>query len=273
MLSLKFNGSVDLDFRRFLFNGGEVQVRVDFSPVSRMSFGSDHCFTITADIRGSDDVMAVLLMNDAIREYAGPDVGIELVCPYFPYARQDRVCCEGEAFSARVMAGLLNGCGFRRVSVWDIHSDVSLKLINNVRNIPAAAFVRGSLRDGEYVVAPDKGAVERAMLCAGVNNPLIRMSKSRDPDTGYLSLFSIDTDIPRRDRGAIIVDDICDGGRTFIGAAKLLREQLDGPIRLFVTHGIFSNGFADLLKSFDEILVANSFVAPEDLPEGVRIVS
>ena len=57
---------------------------------------------------------------------------IELVIPYFPYARQDRVCIEGEALGAAVMANFINNLDFAKVTIWDAHSEVSPALLNRV---------------------------------------------------------------------------------------------------------------------------------------------
>ena len=57
----------------------------------------------------------------------------------------------------------------------------------------------------------------------------------------------------------LIVDDICDGGRTFIGLAEELKKKNAGDLYLFVTHGIFSQGFSELKKHFKKIFSTNSF--------------
>jgi ribose-phosphate pyrophosphokinase len=70
-------------------------------------------------------------------------------------------------------------------------------------------------------------------------------------------------------RDFLIVDDICDGGRTFIELAKVLRPLTSGQVKLYVTHGIFSAGF-EALAGLDRIFVANPF--PADLPGFVQTV-
>ena len=58
----------------------------------------------------------------------------------------------------------------------------------------------------------------------------------------------------------IIIDDICDGARTFINIAKAIREkQKDCELYLIVTHGIFSAGFGELSQYFDGIYCTNSY--------------
>jgi ribose-phosphate pyrophosphokinase len=62
-----------------------------------------------------------------------------------------------------------------------------------------------------------------------------------------------------RDHNFLIVDDICDGGRTFIELAKVLRPLTNGSIFLYVTHGIFSQGLDVFKGVIDHIYTANLF--------------
>ena len=57
----------------------------------------------------------------------------------------------------------------------------------------------------------------------------------------------------------LIVDDIIDGGRTFIELSKeLVRKGIDkSQINLYVTHGIFSKGFTELDKHFNKVYCHN----------------
>ncbi len=84
----------------------------------------------------------------------------------------------------------------------------------------------------------------------------VQAEKTRDPDTGQLGEPTVQTEhIGHRD--FLIVDDLCDGGRTFVNLARRLRPMTDGKIHLYVTHGIFSAGFIELRETIDHIYVAN----------------
>ena len=75
----------------------------------------------------------------------------------------------------------------------------------------------------------------------------------------------------KRDGKFIIIDDICDGGRTFIGIAEAIKEQVQNPeIYLLVTHGIFSAGYNQLMNYFDKIYTTNSY---HDFPNAGLIKS
>lgn len=266
MLKL-FQWSTPIDFKDLLFSGGERQIRLSghesnvFKP-----------WTIKARLRSAEDIMRLLLVNDAIKR-ENPSAPVFLECPYLPYARQDRACHPGEAFSLSVMASLLRTADFARITVWDVHSAVAEELLPGLNVRSAAEFLKGQLKAGEIVVAPDKGAVSRATDAAD-GHRVIMTDKVRNPDDGRISGFRLVSDMTDVDpsSGAIVVDDICDGGCTFIGVADVLRDAIAGPLRLYVTHGIFSAGFGPLLEAYDEILVAN-LMTDDPLPDRVRVIA
>ena len=245
------------------FAGGEVQVRIEAPP------GPVNEVTIRADLIDSDSFMGLLVLTDAVRRHYG-DPAIDLICPYLPYARQDRVAYPGEALSAAVACRLLNAQGYRSVEVWDAHSDVSLALLDRVLHRPASDFAGPIVTERDVVVAPDLGAVKRATACAAlVGAPIVHAEKTRSTDTGAITGSAVQSD-SIGDRDFLIVDDICDGGRTFIELARVLRPLTGGQVKLYVTHGIFSAGFDALRAGIDRIFVANPF--PPELPDFVQIV-
>ncbi len=111
------------------------------------------------------------------------------------------------------------------------------------------------------VVAPDAGAAKKAFKVAqGLGLPMIQATKHRDLKIGDIT----DTTVAYYDHcepgtNYLIVDDICDGGRTFIELAKYIKQAKHlGKIYLYVTHGIFSKGMRPLLDSgIDHIFTAN----------------
>ena len=265
-LSLTVDGEpVEVDALRF--PGGEMQVRI-----LREERSAARAARITSYVRSSDDFLATLLLADAVRRHF-EGVEIDLVCPYMPYARQDRVAYPGEALAVAVAARLIDAVGFRSVEVWDAHSAVTAQLIRGLTNVPATAFLRGLIAPPAVVVAPDKGAVARASAVAReAGCDLVTAEKIRSTQTGAISHTVVHSE-RLGDRDCIIVDDICDGGRTFIELAKVLRTLTTGNISLYVTHGIFSNGFETLRAAgIDRILTADSFVPQADLPQWVTIV-
>lgn len=187
---------------------------------------------------------------------------IGLVIPYFPHARQDRYTGTGQPFSLKTLIHFLSVLRCP-IATLDIHSPVTkvllkeqdIELMNVGSDIFAENIVEPNCKD-TYLVAPDKGALERVRLwAAALNVPYITCEKVRDPNTGAILRY----DAPNVDltgKRLLIVDDICDGGYTF----KLAAEALDGAdrIELFVTHGIFSKGLEALKGHIDHIYTTDS---------------
>ena len=122
----------------------------------------------------------------------------------------------------------------------------------------------------DVVVAPDAGAEKRAANVARcLNLPLCRAWKNRDLQTGNITGFGFG-ELPNKEKiRALIVDDICDGGGTFVGLAQILKEKVSS-LDLFVTHGIFSKGTKELKKYFNKIYTTDS--VPRLQPNGVTIL-
>lgn len=122
-----------------------------------------------------------------------------------------------------------------------------------------------SSASGVTVLLPDEGAQARYQLpkeIPGYSRNIVNIktlfcSKVRDPETGKLSGFTIPEAYEFEYRDCLIVDDICDGGGTFLGIAEKL-APLNLETSMYVTHGIFSKGFINLAKSFKRIYTTNS---------------
>jgi ribose-phosphate pyrophosphokinase len=239
----------------FTFSGGEVQVKVDGT------WSPDDSLTIQASLESSHEVMELLMTVDAVRRRFGANTPIKLVCPYLPYARQDRVMNAGEALGIRVMCDLLNSLRFDSVEVWDVHSDVPLALLDRVVHHEQNMFVqRVPVNTPDVIyVAPDAGSMKKVLKAAqGYGRDMITAEKVRDTKIGEITGTKVHSE-NLGDRPVLILDDICDGGRTFTELAKELRKITTGKIYLYVTHGIFSKGFEPFEGLIDHIYVANPF--------------
>lgn len=250
----------EISYSSFIFSGGEVQVKLAPLPIRGESI------TIEAHLSASDKIMELALLVDALRRTYGAGVPIALRCPYLPYARQDRAMNPGEALSLRVMCDFLNSLRFSQVEVWDAHSDVGLALLNNVKNVEPVTFMQRVAVDknNTILVSPDAGALKKvAKVASGLGFEMVRADKTRSTKDGSITGTVVYTE-HIGDKDFLIVDDICDGGRTFIELAKELRKYTNGKVKLYVTHGIFSKGFEPLFEFIDTIYVACPFPVVAD---------
>jgi len=253
----------------FTFAGGEVQVRLEKRELGEY-------VVVWAFLENAEEVMKLLLVNDALRRLQ-PQVQVELHIPYFPYARQDRVCNEGEALSVRVMADLINGLGADSVTLYDPHSDVVGALVNRAKIVPQEALLQELapmiMERGLALVAPDAGAEKKTLKFAQTLPQAVDVvygSKVRDTKTGAITGTSVRGDVTGRQ--VLLIDDICDGGRTFIELAKVLKQEGATAVYLYVTHGIFSKGVEALTPYIDHLYCYFAF--PQVLPhEQLTILS
>jgi ribose-phosphate pyrophosphokinase len=109
------------------------------------------------------------------------------------------------------------------------------------------------------LVAPDAGALKKTMeLSRLAGMPYIHADKKRNPENGEITGTAVHSSA-LGNQDVLIVDDICDGGRTFVELAKELKTLTTGKIYLYVTHGIFSKGLGVFNGIIDHIYTAHVF--------------
>lgn len=245
MLKL-YKDDTELNLEVFKFPGGEVHFKLDMEELLQGPLLSE--WKIVTDLHDSDELMLLLLLADHLG-----GVPKELQLLYTPYARQDRETSICEPFSLRTCAKLINQCNFNKVTLYDPHSDVTPALINRceVGNMDKPFWI---IKKNDIIVSPDAGAMKKnEKLCVQYKKPHVLATKNRDLLTGEITQTKVHTDIDLKGKRLLIIDDICDGGRTFIELAKVLKKYEPKEINLYVTVGIFSKGFDVVKEHFDNI--------------------
>lgn len=182
--------------------------------------------------------------------------------PYLPYGRADRYMpnAGGEVVGVKLLGDILNIFNLEKIYTLDAHSTASSLVINNLTNIPPYAIIKQALDNiaGAYLVSPDAGAEKKIYSYAKMfGTPVLRAYKTRDTKTGEITGIQF-IDKPPKNAMFVVVDDICDGGKTFIELAKSGGFKPQNSI-LCVSHGIFSKGLEELKKYYGEILTSDSF--------------
>lgn len=199
------------------------------------------------------ELMEIMLLSNALQSIGRRINKLEI--PYVPYSRQDRINVYGECFSLQLFCKLINSLHCDIVEITDPHSDVTPALINNVQIIHQHEVFDGLLRNvGVHsLVSPDAGALKKIYKLAAITNPssIIECTKNRNVSTGEIIEIQVRGSL--LDKDLYIVDDICDGGRTFIEIAKILRSGNAKKIVLCVTHGFFTKGLGVFDSLIDEI--------------------
>lgn len=260
-----FGKENSIEFQSFTFSGGEPHIKItsDLSNIKEV--------TVTARTKSFNDFGLLLLAIDALQRFQIEKINVFI--PYFPAARQDRVMVQGEPLSVKVYADILNALNLNKVTVFDAHSEVTSAVLNNCESISNHTFIQEVIKNigtDLILISPDGGALKKiykvSEYLGGVE--VVECSKKRNVKNGKLEGFKVyEDDLKGKD--CLIVDDICDGGGTFLGLAKELKNKNAGNLYLAVSHGIFSKGVEALNETFTKIYSTNSF---RTIDEGVEVV-
>ena len=260
-----FGKENSIEFQSFTFSGGEPHIKItsDLSNIKEV--------TVTTRTKSFNDFGLLLLAIDALQRFQIEKINVFI--PYFPAARQDRVMVQGEPLSVKVYADILNALNLNKVTVFDAHSEVTSAVLNNCESISNHTFIQEVIKNigtDLILISPDGGALKKiykvSEYLGGVE--VVECSKKRNVKNGKLEGFKVyEDDLKGKD--CLIVDDICDGGGTFLGLAKELKNKNAGNLYLAVSHGIFSKGVDELNETFTKIYSTNSF---RTIDEGVEVV-
>jgi ribose-phosphate pyrophosphokinase len=206
------------------------------------------------------EVMQLAQLADLLNHH---DVMAYLDIDFLPYARQDKEISNDATFALRSFAAVLNGMKWDVVTMWDPHSALALELIDRsvARYYTREAVAVFAVTRSDVMCFPDGGAQTKygPMLSA---LPIATASKVRDQASGHLVTGELAGE-PVTAKNVLIIDDICDGGATFIGLAAKLREAGAASVSLFVSHGLFTRGVKALTDAgIDRVFTPQGEVFP-----------
>lgn len=261
-------GQSAIRFTAMQFPDGQPHVKIDTGSAAVLNRSEP--LRILTRLNNANDLLTVLLVKNTLdyMEFSH----IELHVSYLLAARMDRVMLDGEPFSLKVVAAMLNQGGFKKIMIFDPHSEVSTALIDRSYAVTNHLFVQDALRhyldvtrtDSYCLVSPDAGALKKIHKLAQfleVAN-VVECMKERDVKTGALTSFKTAA-ADLSGQTCFIVDDICDGGGTFAGTANMLKEKGAAKVVLIVSHGIFSKGTA--ISGIDAVYTTDSFRVVEGI--------
>lgn len=277
ILSLANPEKSDIKFKVSQFPDGQQTVDIDVSTIVEqgMYITDDH-IVIESRMNSFRDIELIICANQAIKNIGIPVV--DLVVPYFLGARSDRKFVDGGSnYLKSVICPIINSQNFNQVIVLDPHSDVleaCLDRMVKVDNIQLVDFALQTIgKEDVVIVSPDAGALKKIYNVAEALQleDIIIASKHRDVKTGKITSTTVPVNPQHANKKFVIIDDICDGGRTFIEIAKVIRQHFaDAKIYLIVSHGIFSAGMKPLNAEFDGIFTTNSIRSTDDAEFSIK---
>ena len=201
----------------------------------KIPYDAHFCANIKWNFENNEEIVALIYLTEHLREN-----GIEniiLTLPYIPNARQDRVKDNGDVFTLKYFANIINYLNFDKVIVMDAHSNVSTALINRVSNYEPENYIKRVIQNcnPNMLFFPDEGSRKRYSDIASMKYSF--GVKQRDWETGkILGLDIIGCEDEIKDSKILIVDDICSRGGTFYHSAKKLKELGAKEVYLYITH-------------------------------------
>lgn len=247
-----------------LFSDGEM------SPFIAESVRGHEVFIIQSTIPPSDNLMELLLMVDASKRASASSVNV--VIPYFGYARQDRKDKPRVSIAAKMIANLLTAAGADRIMACDLHADQ----IQGFFDIPVDHL------DGAYIfvpylkslglsdimfASPDVGGIKRARSFAKFFQSELAVCDKYRKEANKIESMRLIGEVEGMD--VVLVDDLVDTATTICKAASLLKEKGAKTVRAVCTHAVFSgNAYENIENSLlEEIVVSDTLEIKRPSPK------
>lgn len=204
----------------------------------------DYIITVKWDFENEVEFLWLAQLKTLLDQYS-PIIHLDM--PYMPYGRQDKIVRNDKTFALTTFATLLNALSFAEVRVLDVHNNPRAHAINNLQDLSPSRHIEFAYEEtkSNLLLFPDAGASTRYQNYR--IGPYVTAEKIRDQASGKITEFSLDGSV--RDKTVLVVDDICDGGATFVLAAKHLKKFGAKEISLFTTHGLYTQGINRLRDS------------------------
>ncbi|MGM7719182.1 ribose-phosphate diphosphokinase [Metabacillus sp. Hm71] len=244
------------------FSDGEIQINIEES-----IRGSEIYLVQSISDPVNEHLMELLIMIDALKRASAKT--INLVIPYYGYARQDRKARAREPITAKLVANLIQRAGATRVITLDLHApqiqgffDIP---IDHLLGVPILGdYFQNKQLDDIVIVSPDHGGVTRARKLADRLKAPIAIIDKRRPRPNVVEVMNIVGDI--EGKTAILIDDIIDTAGTITLAANALFENGAKEVYACCTHPVLSGPAIERIKNstIKELVVTDSIRLPEE---------
>jgi ribose-phosphate pyrophosphokinase len=244
------------------FSDGEIQINIEES-----IRGCDVYIIQSTSGPVNEHLMELLIMIDALKRASAKT--INLVIPYYGYARQDRKARAREPITAKLVANLIETAGSTRVITLDLHApqiqgffDIP---IDHLMGVPILGeYFQSKKLDDIVIVSPDHGGVTRARKLADKLKAPIAIIDKRRPRPNVVEVMNIVGNI--EGKTAILIDDIIDTAGTITLAANALVENGAKEVYACCTHPVLSGPAIERIQNskIKELVVTNSITLPEE---------
>ncbi len=252
------------------FSDGEM------SPFLTESVRGHDVFLIQSTFAPAENLLELMLMIDAARRASAQNVNV--IIPYFGYARQDRKDKPRVAIAAKLIANLISAAGANRIMTCDLHADQ----IQGFFDIPMDHL------DGNYIfvpylkslnlpnimfASPDVGGIKRARSFAKFFDSELAVCDKYRKEANKIESMRLIGEVEGKD--VVLVDDLVDTGGTICKAAALLKEKGARSVRAVCTHPVLSGKAYENIENsvLDEIAVTDTIPLKNNTSSKIKVLS
>lgn len=245
------------------FSDGEIRINIEESVR-----GSNVFIIQSTSAPVNDNLMELLIMIDALRRASARTINV--VIPYYGYARQDRKVRSREPITAKLVADMLERAGATRVLVLDLHAaqiqgffDIP---VDHVIAAPLLAqyFIDKDIAKDAVVVSPDHGGVARARAMAEYLKVPLAIIDKRRPKANVAEIMNIIGNV--QNKKCIMIDDIIDTAGTICLGGKALKDAGASQVYACCSHAVLSGEAINRLENsvFEKVVVTDSIKLSDD---------
>ena len=216
----------------------------------------------------TENLMEILVFVDALKRASARKINV--VIPYFGYARQDRKAKPRQPITSKLVANLLYTAGVHRVITVELHAAQIQGffdcLVDELTAIPLLSkYFKDKVTKDTVIVSPDHGGVNRARRIAERLNLPIAIIDKRRVAANVAEVMNIIGDVNGKD--CLMIDDMIDTAGSCSAGAKLLKAKGAKTVSIACTHGVFSGPAAERLLdgTFDQVVCTDSIPLPEKM--------
>ncbi len=243
----------EVDYQQF--SDGEM------SPFIAESVRGHDVFIIQSTFAPADNLLELLLMVDAAKRASAHNVNV--IMPYFGYARQDRKDKPRVSIAAKLIANLLSAAGVDRIMACDLHADQ----IQGFFDIPVdhldgsyifVPYLKSLKLDDIMFASPDVGGIKRARNFAKFFNAELAVCDKYRKVANKIESMRLIGEVQGKD--VILVDDLVDTAGTICKAAALIQENGAKSVRAICTHPVLSGEAYERIEksALAEMVVADT---------------
>ena len=245
------------------FSDGEIQINIE------ESIRGDNVYIVqSTSAPVNDNLMELLIMIDALRRASAKTINV--VMPYYGYARQDRKARSREPITAKLVANMLQNSGVDRVIALDLHAaqiqgffDIP---VDHLMGAPLLAdyFIKEGVAKDAVVISPDHGGVVRARALAEFLKAPIAIIDKRRPKANVAKIMHIIGDV--KGKKCIMIDDMIDTAGTITLGSQALVDAGATEVYASCTHAVLSGPAIERLENspIKEVVVTDSIQLPKE---------